>query len=70
MQILADHEDLSAIRDGVRTLCRRFDGEYWRKIDTAGEFPTDFVTALTADGWLSAMIPAEYGGSGLGLAEA
>ena len=54
----------------MRTLCRRFDGEYWRKIDTAGEFPTDFVTALTADGWLSAMIPAEYGGSGLGLAEA
>ena len=64
------NEEYNAIREGVRALCAEFDGEYWRKIDEVKGFPEAFVTALTQAGWLSAMIPEEYGGSGLGLAEA
>ena len=51
-------------------LCSRYPDEYWRKIDEARGFPEQFVTALTEAGWLAAMIPEEYGGSGLGLTEA
>ncbi|EXF45683.1 acyl-CoA dehydrogenase [Pseudomonas sp. BAY1663] len=51
-------------------LCAEFPAEYWRKIDEEKGFPEAFVSALTQAGWLSAMIPEEYGGSGLGLAEA
>src|SRR5476651_2125490 len=65
-----DNEDLNAIREGVRALCAEFDAAYWRKIDEEKGFPEAFVKALTDAGWLSAMIPVEYGGSGLGLAEA
>jgi acyl-CoA dehydrogenase len=65
-----ENEDLNAIRDGVRALCVQFPAEYWRKIDEQKGFPETFVKALTDEGWLSAMIPEEYGGSGLGLAEA
>ncbi|WP_193073358.1 acyl-CoA dehydrogenase family protein [Pseudomonas sp. FME51] len=64
------NEEYNAIREGVRALCAEFDGEYWRKIDEAKGFPEAFVSALTQAGWLSAMIPEQYGGSGLGLAEA
>ena len=65
-----DAEQLNAIRDGVRALCEQFPAEYWRKIDEQKGFPEQFVAAMTEAGWLSAMIPEEYGGSGLGLAEA
>ena len=65
-----DNEDFNAIREGVRALCAEFDAAYWRKIDEEKGFPESFVKALTDAGWLSAMIPTEYGGSGLGLAEA
>lgn len=65
-----NQEELSAIRDGVRALCDDFPPEYWRKIDEEKGFPEAFVTAMTNAGWLSAMIPEEFGGSGLGLAEA
>ncbi|WP_139116841.1 acyl-CoA dehydrogenase family protein, partial [Paenibacillus polymyxa] len=65
-----DNEALNAIRDGVRALCAEFDAAYWRKVDEEKGFPEAFVKALTDAGWLSAMIPEEYGGSGLGLAEA
>ncbi|WP_204352909.1 acyl-CoA dehydrogenase family protein [Salinicola peritrichatus] len=65
-----DHEALEAIRDGVRGLCQQYDGEYWRGIDEAQGFPDKFVDELTAAGWLGAMIPESFGGSGLGLAEA
>ena len=65
-----DNEALNAIRAGVRALCAEFDATYWRRIDEEKAFPDAFVKALTAAGWLSAMIPEEYGGSGLGLAEA
>ncbi len=58
------------IRDAVRALCAEFPDEYHRKIDEARGYPEAFVDALTRAGWLAALIPQEYGGSGLGLAEA
>jgi len=58
------------IRDAVRDLCRQFPDEYFRKVDEARAYPEAFVDALTKAGWLAALIPHEYGGSGLGLAEA
>jgi acyl-CoA dehydrogenase len=58
------------IRDGVRALCAQFPDEYHRKIDAARGYPEALVDALTKAGWLAAMIPQEYGGSGLGLTEA
>jgi acyl-CoA dehydrogenase len=58
------------IREAVRALCAEFPDEYHRRIDAARGYPEAFVDALTKAGWLAAMIPAEYGGSGLGLAEA
>ena len=61
------HQD---IRDAVRDLCGEFPAEYFRKIDEERGYPESFVDALTEAGWLAAMIPQEYGGSGLGLTEA
>ncbi|MDF0606264.1 acyl-CoA/acyl-ACP dehydrogenase [Neisseriaceae bacterium TC5R-5] len=57
-------------RDAVRALCAEFPDEYHRKIDEQRAYPEAFVEALTKAGWLAALIPEEYGGSGLGLAEA
>ena len=59
-----------SIRSAVRELCARFPDEYWRELDRASEYPERFVRALTEAGWLGALIPTEYGGGGLGLAEA
>ena len=64
------NEDYNAIREGVRALCAEFAAQYWRRIDEEKGFPEAFVAAMTEAGWLSAMIPEQYGGSGLGLAEA
>lgn len=64
---LQKYED---IREGVRGLCQNFDAAYWRGVDERKAFPEEFVNAMTEAGWLAAMIPEEYGGSGLGLAEA
>jgi acyl-CoA dehydrogenase len=61
------HQD---IRDAVRALCAGFPDEYHRKIDAERAYPEAFVDALTQAGWLAAMIPQEYGGSGLGLTQA
>jgi acyl-CoA dehydrogenase len=61
------HQD---VRIGVRKLCAQFPGEYWRRLDREGAYPADFVTAVTAAGYLSALIPEEYGGSGLPLSAA
>jgi len=61
------HQDL---RDAIRALCARFPDEYFRKVDAERGYPTAFVDALTQAGWLAALIPQEYGGAGLGLAEA
>jgi acyl-CoA dehydrogenase len=58
------------IRDAVRGLCAQFPAEYFRKVDEARAYPEAFVDALTKAGWLAALIPQEYGGSGLTLAEA
>ncbi|WP_110693250.1 acyl-CoA dehydrogenase family protein [Salinicola halophyticus] len=69
-QAPVDQEALEAIRDGVRSLCQQYDGEYWRHIDETRGFPEKFVSELTEAGWLGAMIPEEFGGSGLGLTEA
>ena len=69
MQSLADHEsdELTEIRRAVRALCGDFPGEYWRELDRKREYPTAFVAALTEAGFLGALIPEEYGGSGLSL---
>jgi len=56
------------IREAVRKLCARFPGAYWRALDRDRAYPTEFVDALTQAGFLSVLIPEEYGGSGLGLA--
>ncbi|WP_454805611.1 acyl-CoA dehydrogenase family protein [Paraburkholderia fungorum] len=58
------------LREAVRDLCSQFPGEYFRKIDEERGYPEAFVDALTKAGWLAALIPQEYGGSGLGLTEA
>ena len=58
------------IRDAVRALCGQFPGEYFRRIDEERGYPDEFVTALTKAGWMAALIPQAYGGSGLSLAEA
>ena len=58
------------IRDAVRSLCAQFPDEYHRKVDADKRYPDEFVDALTKAGWLAALIPQEFGGSGLGLAEA
>jgi len=58
------------IREAVRALCADFPADYHRKIDQARGYPDEFVDALTKSGWMAALIPEEYGGSGLGLTEA
>ena len=63
-------DDHAEIREEVRKLCGRFPGEYWRKLDEVRGYPTEFVTALTESGYLSVLIPEEYGGSGLGITAA
>src|SRR5579859_7535575 len=63
-------EDHTAIRGAVRELCAAYPDAYWRDLDRTHAYPTDFVRALTEAGWLAALIPAEYGGAGLGITEA
>lgn len=63
-------DEQQAIRDAVVRLCERFDAAYWRRTDETGEFPEAFVAAMVEAGWLGAAMPAELGGSGLGLTEA
>ncbi|HUJ01557.1 MAG TPA: acyl-CoA dehydrogenase family protein [Usitatibacter sp.] len=58
------------IREGVRDLCSQFPAEYFRDVDARRAYPEAFVEALTKAGWLAALIPAEYGGAGLGVTEA
>ena len=58
------------IRDAVRDLCAQFPDEYHRKVDEQRGYPEAFVDALTKAGWMAALIPQEYGGSGLSMAEA
>ena len=62
--------DFSDLRDGVRSVVSQFDSRYWQDLDEKRAFPEEFVDALTQAGWLSALIPEEYGGSNLSLVEA
>ena len=63
-------DEHQAIRDGVRNLCRDFPDAYWRQLDRDEGYPREFVDALAAAGYLAALIPEQYGGSGLGVTEA
>ena len=68
--MMNEADDYQEIRDAVRQLCRQFPDDYFRKVDEARAYPEQFVDALMQAGWLAAMIPEEYGGTGLGLAAA
>jgi acyl-CoA dehydrogenase len=70
MTAMKTPEGFEEIRAGVRGLCAQFPDEYFRKIDEQRGYPAEFVEALTKAGWLAGLIPQEYGGSGLTLAEA
>ena len=63
-------DDQEAIKDSVKKTCDQFSPQYWRDLDKAGEFPEDFVKAITDGGWLGIAMPEEYGGAGLGIMEA
>jgi acyl-CoA dehydrogenase len=65
-----ERSDYPEIREAVSRLCAQFPGEYWRELDRANRYPSEFVNALTESGFLSVLIPEEYGGSGLGLSAA
>ncbi|MBM4186343.1 MAG: acyl-CoA dehydrogenase [Gemmatimonadetes bacterium] len=62
--------DYTELRQGVREACAPFDSAYWQGIERASGYPEEFVAALTRAGWLSALIPEEYGGGGLTVTEA
>jgi acyl-CoA dehydrogenase len=68
--MLNETDQYQDIRDAVRQLCRQFPDEYFREVDEQRAYPVRFVDALIEAGWLAAMIPEQYGGPGLGLAEA
>jgi acyl-CoA dehydrogenase len=65
-----DSEEIASIRAAVRALCEKFPGEYWRELDRHRAYPAEFVKALTEAGFLAALIPEEYGGSGLTISSA
>ena len=64
------NENYQELRDALRALCNQYDGAYWQKLEETHAYPEAFVDALTGAGWMAALIPEEYGGSGLTLAEA
>ncbi|MBU0825238.1 MAG: acyl-CoA/acyl-ACP dehydrogenase, partial [Alphaproteobacteria bacterium] len=66
----AQPQSYPEIREAVRRLCAGFPGEYWQRLDRDRIYPTEFVRTLTEAGFLSVLIPEEYGGSGLGLGAA
>src|SRR6201987_4038694 len=65
-----EHDEHGEIRDAMAKLCAQFPGEYWRKLDREMAYPSAFVDALTQAGYLSVLIPEEYGGAGLKLSAA
>jgi hypothetical protein len=67
---MSEEESYADIREGVRRLCAEFPGEYWRQLDRERAYPTAFVEALTAAGYLACLVPEDYGGAGLPLAAA
>jgi acyl-CoA dehydrogenase len=68
--VLNASDEFQELRSSVRALCKEFPAEYFRRMDERRSYPEEFVEALTKAGWLAALIPEEYGGSGLGLTEA
>ena len=68
--INSQQDTISEIRLSVAKLCQDYPGDYWRELDRNQEYPTEFVKALTESGFLSVLIPEEYGGSGLGIVAA
>ncbi len=70
MSLNLARDDRPEIRDAVRELCSQFDSAYWQQVDEKRAYPEAFVDALTKAGWMSALIPEQYGGSGLSLTEA
>jgi acyl-CoA dehydrogenase len=68
--VVLDTDPYAAIREEIRKLCARFPGAYWRELDHARAYPDEFVRALGDGGWLAALIPEKYGGSGLTLSAA
>jgi acyl-CoA dehydrogenase len=68
--MIATTEDIEQLRSAVRELCSQFPDEYWREVDQRKDYPQAFVNAVTEAGYLAALIPEEYGGSGLGVTEA
>ena len=68
--MISNVDQYQDIRDAIRDLCKQFPDEYFRKVDEVRGYPEEFVNALTQAGWMAALIPQEYGGSGLGLTEA
>ena len=70
MVLEARAETLGDIRMAVRDVCKKYDGAYWRGLDREGAYPEAFVRELTELGWLSALIPEEYGGGGMSVTEA
>jgi acyl-CoA dehydrogenase len=69
-EVNSANDDLAQVREAVRALCTKFPGEYWRGLDRERAYPTEFVAALTEAGFLAALIPEEYGGSGLTMTAA
>ncbi len=67
---MSESDALADIRASVRALCEKFQGDYWRKLDRERAYPTEFVAALTKAGFLAALIPEEFGGSGLPMTAA
>ena len=67
---LPQGEEIAQIRESVRRLCAEFPPEYWRKLDRESAYPSEFVKALSDAGYLSVLVPEEYGGSGLPLTAA
>jgi acyl-CoA dehydrogenase len=63
-------ESLDLLRESIRELCKRFPEEYWRELDRQRAYPEEFIRVLTEQGYLSILIPEEYGGAGLGITEA
>ncbi|WP_192892926.1 acyl-CoA dehydrogenase family protein [Planococcus salinus] len=65
-----NESEREGLRQDVRELCRQFPNSYWRELDIKREYPIEFVEALTKSGYLSVLIPEEYGGKGYGMTEA
>ncbi len=70
MVIEKSADTLEDIRLAIRDVCKKYDGRYWRDLDKDGTYPSAFVRELTDLGWLSALIPEQYGGGGMSVTEA